>query len=451
MKLQYQLNAAFTALLLIIMAVTGYVIYSLILDLLIQDEQRQLEQKGEILISVLDEAFISRENLIGFNEFLKEQDLQLFLYDRTQNSVLFSTLPTQVVTGLFMNNDFSDQKEELWVYGNEKYVTSRILFVPQSLGMELILLTPLQDLQVVQQNFIQRMLIVFLIGAAVAIGLSYFLTRKLVTPLTSLKYQLKKIEKRNFDEIEPIKASGEVKEVAQSVYDMAHELQRYINSQQTFFQNASHELKTPLMTIQGYAEGIKEKVFDEVEEEKGLEVIVSEVNRLKKIINEMILLAKLESEETSFKKEPVSLDNLVNKVMERALPIATEKKLELQQNVEKNLQLIGDEERLLRALLNLSFNGIRHARTKLSIKAYEENGQIKIQIEDDGEGISEELIPHIFHRFVKGKSGETGLGLAISRAIIEQTGGKIEVGKSKLGGALFTLTFPITSKKIKDS
>lgn len=451
MKLQYQLNAAFTALLLIIMAVTGYFVYSLILDLLIQDEQRQLEQKGEILVNVLDEAFISRENLIGFNEFLKEQDLQLFLYDRNQNAVLYSTLPTQVVTGLFMNNDFSNQNEELWAYGNEKYVTSRILFVPQSLGMELILLTPLQDLQVVQEHFIQRMLIVFLIGAVVAIGLSYFLTKKLVTPLTSLKYQLKKIEKRNFDDIEPIKASGEVKEVAQSVYDMAHELQRYINSQQTFFQNASHELKTPLMTIQGYAEGIKEKVFDEVEEEKGLEVIVSEVNRLKKIINEMILLAKLESEETSFRKENVSLQSLIGKVIERALPIAADKKIDMLQDIAPNLQVIGDEERLLRALLNLSFNGIRHAKTRFSMTAYEEHGYVKLKIEDDGEGISEELIPHIFHRFVKGKNGDTGLGLAISRAIIEQTGGKIEVGKSKLGGALFTLTFPITSKKTKDS
>lgn len=182
MKLQYQLNAAFTALLLIIMAVTFYVVYSLILNLLIQDEQRQLEQKGEIIVSVLDEAFISRENLRGFNEFLQEQDLQLFLYDRGQNTVHFSTLPTSVVTGLFMNNDFSNPNEELWEYGNEKYVTSRILIVPQSLGLELILLTPLQDLQIVQQDFIVRMLIVFLIGALVAIGLSYFLTRKLVTP-----------------------------------------------------------------------------------------------------------------------------------------------------------------------------------------------------------------------------------------------------------------------------
>jgi signal transduction histidine kinase len=447
MKLQYQLNAAFTALLLIIMAVTGYVIYSLILNVLIQDEQRQLEQKGEILVSVLDEAFISRENLIGFNEFLQEQDLQLFLYDREQNSVLFSTLPTPVVTGLFMNNDFSDTTEELWAYRNEKFVTSRILFVPKSLGLELILLTPLQDLQIVQHDFIQRMLIVFIIGAIVAIGLSYFLTRKLVTPLTSLKHQLKKIEKRDFTKIEPIQASGEIKEVAQSVYDMANELQRYINSQQTFFQNASHELKTPLMTIQGYAEGIKEGVFDEQDKEKGLEVIVSEVNRLKKIINEMILLAKLESEEKSYRKETILLSTLIDKVRERALPISAEKGLDIRIDVQENIEIIGDEERLLRALLNLAFNGIRHGHSMLLLTATQNNGQIQIIVEDDGEGISEDLIPHIFHRFVKGKSGETGLGLAIVRAIIEQSGGKIEVGKSTLGGAKFTLIFPSLTKE----
>lgn len=441
MKLQYQLNAAFTALLLIIMAVTFYVVYSLILNLLIQDEQRQLEQKGEIIVSVLDEAFISRENLRGFNEFLQDQDLQLFLYDRGQNTVHFSTLPTSIVTGLFMNNDFSNPNQELWEYGNEKYVTSRILIVPQSLGLELILLTPLQDLQIVQQDFIVRMLIVFLVGAIVAIGLSYFLTRKLVTPLTRLKYQLKKIENRNFDEVEPIKASGEVKEVAQSVYDMANELQRYISTQRTFFQNASHELKTPLMTIQGYAEGIKEKVFEAEEEEKGLEVIVSEVNRLKKIINEMILLAKLESEEISYHQEKIAITNLINKVMERALPIATEKGVTLQQQVEEHLYLIGDEERILRALLNLTFNGVRHGHSQLLITAQENNGQVQIMIEDDGEGISEELMPHIFHRFVKGKNGETGLGLAIARAIIEQSTGKIEASKSSLGGAKFTLSF----------
>jgi signal transduction histidine kinase len=442
MKLQYQLNAAFTALLLIIMAVTGYVIYSLILDLLIQDEQRQLEQKGEIIVNVLDEAYISRQNLQEFNDFLQEQDLQLILYDKQQNAVLFSTMSKQIVTGLFLNNDFSNQSEELWEFGKEKYVTSRILFVPESLGLELVLLTPLQDIQGVQQNFIQRMLIVFLIGAIVAIGLSYFLTRKLVTPLTRLKYQLKKIEKRKFDEVVPIKATGEVKEVAQSVYDMANELQRYINTQQTFFQNASHELKTPLMTIQGYAEGIKEKVFEEQDEEKGLEVMVSEVNRLKKIINEMIVLAKLESEEVTYKHDRIELQTLLEKVMERALPLATEKNIKISQDMDNTVYVVGDEERLLRAFSNITFNGLRHANTHLSITAYMQNNQLYITFEDDGEGISEDMIPHIFHRFVKGKNGETGLGLAIARAIIEQTDGRITVDKSILGGARFTVIFP---------
>src|SRR5699024_9064798 len=90
--------------------------------------------------------------------------------------------------------------------------------------------------------------------------------------------------------------TGEIKEVEQSVYEMASELQRYMNSQQVFFQNASHELKTPLMTIQGYAEGIKDGIFEGEDEEKGLEMMVAEVNRLKVLINEMILLAKLETE-----------------------------------------------------------------------------------------------------------------------------------------------------------
>ncbi|MFD2044333.1 sensor histidine kinase [Ornithinibacillus salinisoli] len=442
MKLQYQLNAAFTALLLIIMAVTGYVIYSLILDLLIQDEQRQLEQKGEILVNVLNETYGTRKDIQEINAFLQEQDLQLFLYDRRQHTVLFSTMSNKVVSGFFTANDFSDANKELWEFGNDKFVTSRIMFYPESLGMELILLTPLQDIQVVQHNFIQRMFIVFLVGALVTVLLSYFLTNKLVTPLSRLKEQLKQIEKRKFDEVKPIKATGEIKEVAQSVYDMANELQRYINSQQTFFQNASHELKTPLMTIQGYAEGIKEHIFDEKDEEKGLEVMVKEVNRLKKIINEMILLAKLESEQSVYKREKVNAKELIDQVMDRILPVVNEKKLDLHHQVDQDVNLFVDEEKILQALLNLSFNAVRHATSQINITVSSKSRQsTQIIIEDDGEGIADELIPHIFHRFVKGKNGETGLGLAIARAIIEQSGGKIEVDKSQLGGAKFTVQF----------
>lgn len=307
--------------------------------------------------------------------------------------------------------------------------------------MELILLTPLHDLKAVQQSFFARLLLVFVVGAVAAIILSYLLTRKLVTPLTRLKRQLKKIEARKFDDIERIRATGEIKEVEQSMYDMASELQRYMTSQQDFFQNASHELKTPLMTIQGYAEGIRDHVFDEEDREKGLEVMVTEVRRLKAIINEMILLAKLDSDQAADEFVEVNVPHVIKQVIERTLPLTNERNVTLDYNENDKLVLHADEEKLLRALLNIAVNGLRYAESKVIITTIKKKEEQVIIIEDDGEGIAGDLIPHVFHRFVKGKDGETGLGLAISRAIVEQFDGKIKVEKSELGGAKFVLVF----------
>src|SRR5699024_11456847 len=103
-----------------------------------------------------------------------------------------------------------------------------------------------------------------------------------------------KIERREFKDLKEIKASGEIKEVALSVHEMGLELQRYIDSQQTFFQNASHELKTPLMTIQGYAEGIRDGVFTGEDAEVGLNVVVLICNKMNVLLNFMIILTKLD-------------------------------------------------------------------------------------------------------------------------------------------------------------
>ncbi|HLQ71551.1 MAG TPA: HAMP domain-containing sensor histidine kinase [Bacillota bacterium] len=443
MKLQYQLNIAFTTLLLVILAVTGYVIYSLLLNLLIQDEQRQLEQKGTLLVDILNEEYGGQENMDDIQTFLQNQDLQLFVYDRAQDAVLYTTLRDDLANGFITNNDFSDQENELWEYGSDKFVLKRIPFYPKERGIQLILLTPLTDLQVVQHSFVARLLIVFLIGAVAAVLLSYFLTNKLVTPLSRLKRQLKKIENRQFDDVERVKATGEIKEVEQSVFDMASALESYMRSQQAFFQNASHELKTPLMTIQGYAEGIRDHIFTKEYEEKGLEVMVAEVKRLKAIINEMILLAKLDSEEAEYEPQMIEAKSLIRQIADRGMPISSEQHVELITDVSHGAMVYADGEKVLRALSNVTFNALRHANEKVSISVTYGNTYTSFVIEDDGEGISDEMLPHIFHRFVKGKDGETGLGLAIARAIVEQSGGNITVGEStELGGARFVLTFP---------
>lgn len=434
MKLQHQLNIAFTALLVVVISATAITVYSLLLNLLIQDEERQLEAKGELLISLINEY--NPSNTQQLNELLQDQNSPFFIYDKSENKVLLTTLPLQVVGYFIDNYELEEENQELWHAGNDRFVVHQT----ELSNTTLVLVTPLDDLQEVRQTFIYRLLVVCLIGIAAAALLSYLLTRRMVTPLSRLRRQLKKIENRQFEKVEPIHASGELAEVEQGVLEMANELQRYIQSQRQFFQNASHELKTPLMTIQGYAEGIKDGVFSGEQANQGLDVMVAEISRLKKIINEMILLAKLDSEESIYQEENVPLRALIDSVLDRALPLANEKNIELIKKDIPSVNFTADKEKMLQALMNIVANAIRHAEGKVALSVDQSNGQLFIMIEDDGPGIPENLMDNLFHRFVKGEGGETGLGLSIARAIVERSGGKITAGKSDLGGASFTIS-----------
>lgn len=441
MRLQTQLNLAFTTLVLIVLAVGSFVIYSLILDLLVKNEESQLEQKGELLVQFLEENAYYNNSVEELEKFLNEQNLQFIVYDQTSDQVIMSTLNLNIVEGFYKEKYFTDKESDLWEFGESQFVVSKKSIDPNQTGLELVLLTPLTDLQEVQQSFISRIALVFIIGSLVAILLSYFVTRRLVTPLERLKEEVKKIERREFGDLKEIKSSGEIKDVALSVNEMGLELQRYIDSQQTFFQNASHELKTPLMTIQGYVEGVRDGIFTGEDMEKGLNVVTSEVNRLKTLINEMTLLAKLDSEKSMVEQDQINLDELIKKVLDRIYPYAIEQDVTVEYLEHDSVIILGDEDKLLRAFLNIITNGIRYAKSHIGITVEEMKDKIIIRIVDDGAGIDEHIRPYLFHRFVKGKAGDTGLGLAISRAIIEQSNGTISVNNKPESGAEFILEF----------
>ncbi|SHN31754.1 sensor histidine kinase [Gracilibacillus kekensis] len=444
MKLQYQLTIAFTTLLVIIMTVAGITIYSQMLQMLIKDEQRQLEDKGELIVNfILSQDLNSTTNVQRLLQMLEQYNLQVFAYDEGNERVIFSSIPDMdKLDEWIAEHDLTNEDQPLWQGEDDRYVVSIIPFYSPVVTQQLVLLTPLDDLQEVQRSLVNRLFIIFLIGIAVAVLLSHYLTTKLVTPLTKLRHQLKKIEKRQFDDMEEIKATGEIKEVEQSVVEMANELNSFIQSQHHFFQNASHELKTPLMTIQGYAEGIKDGIFEGQEADRGLDVMVAEINRLKKIINEIILLAKLDSEADIYQAETISIKTFLEKVMERAIPIANDQNIQVTLTKVEDKTLTFDEEKMLQAVMNIVTNAIRHARNKVELAVFTVNNELRFEVIDDGEGIDEDVIKKLFHRFVKGNSGETGLGLAIARAIVERSGGTIKAENAKNGGAKFSIIFP---------
>ncbi|WP_234972774.1 sensor histidine kinase [Paenibacillus vortex] len=447
MKLVHQINLAFALSLILVLSVTAVVIHYVLLDHFIGTQRKDMQSIGAELSAKLETAAAQSLPIdstpIAVTGYTagRMANVEVIIQD-TQGNVV---IPRETVTAYPYDAapirpvEFSTVSFQA-AMNNDAYLTE-VTTVPQG---TLTLLTPLSKIKAIEQALLGRLMLVFGVGAVMMFILSLFITKRLIKPLMLLREELKKVKQRQFSEVERVTASGEIGVVADSLYEMAGELERYNHVQKQFFQNASHELKSPLMSISGYAEGIRDGVFEGEDIRKGLEIIMSESGRMRNIVTEMTLLAKLDSEDDIFKATAVNLRELVEETIERINPVLVKKGLFVHPSYGENESLIvcADRDKLLQALLNIVSNGARHASKHIYIQAGIQKGQVVLTVSDDGEGISDELLPFLFHRFVKGKNGESGLGLAIARAIVERCGGLITAGNRKEGGAVISLGFP---------
>ncbi|WP_245850899.1 sensor histidine kinase [Paenibacillus herberti] len=203
------------------------------------------------------------------------------------------------------------------------------------------------------------------------------------------------------------------------------------------------------MSIAGYAEGIRDGVFQGESSQKGLKIILSEAGRLTRIVTEMTLLAKLESEEDIFQVSNVDVRELVDDTAERVNPLLAKRNLRMElkwPEAEPKRHLVAaDRDKLLQAFLNLMSNASRHANSVITVEAAFSKETLTVRVQDDGAGFPEGMLPNLFQRFVKGKGGDTGLGLAISRAIVERSGGTVAASNGSESGAVVTVTLPLAN------
>lgn len=450
LKLVHQINFAFGLSLMLVLSITGVLIHLVLMDHFIGKEQEGLRTLGATLTASMQQLPAAAISAVPIeeNELFPVQyatlssGVQAIVTDQEGN-VVSGILPAvpgqaQAVTGMAALETGSLQS--LWDGNDPRYLV-QVNALPQG---KLTLLTPVSRIKAIEQALLKRLILVFAAGAAVMFLFSLFITRKLIDPLISLREELKKVKNRRFAEVNLIRAGGEIGSVAQTVYEMAGELHRFNRVQKQFFQNASHELKSPLMSISGYAEGIRDGIFEGEDVRKGLDIILGESGRLRNLVGEMTLLAKLDSEEDIFRAVECDLEELLSEAVERVNPQLAARKLSLHTEIsgDSGLMLRADRDKLLQALLNVLSNAARYAVRNIDIHGYVSKGLITLTVSDDGPGIPQELLPSLFHRFVKGKNGDSGLGLAISRAIVERCGGKITARNCPEGGAVLTFEFP---------
>ncbi len=203
--------------------------------------------------------------------------------------------------------------------------------------------------------------------------------------------------------------------------------------QKEFFENASHELKTPLMSIQGYAEGLQAGVV--AEPEKATRVILNETDKMTGLVNDILSLSRLESGAYKLKKEEIYVPEFLSECLTSMETAITEKNLRIGFDVAQEF-LEADRVQFEKAVRNILTNAIRYAKTEVRLQF---DGK-KLVIWDDGTPISEESLKHLFERFYTGPNGNTGIGMSLTKEIVEQHGWKIKA-ENTASGAQFVITF----------
>lgn len=211
-------------------------------------------------------------------------------------------------------------------------------------------------------------------------------------------------------------------------------------TQQTFFQNASHELKTPLMSIQGYAEGIQTGLLPL---DTAANVIMEESDRMTALVEELLTISKLDTCGISNNMLPCDMRDILSDCLMSIDPLLKKQGTSVEIDFSENpVTVCCDEPRLRRAFLNIFSNGMRYARSTLRVSCHAEKKYAVIRIQDDGCGIDNEDMVHIFDRFYVGKSGNIGIGLALTHEIISLHKGTIAAYNNG-NGATFEIRLPL--------
>ena len=325
--------------------------------------------------------------------------------------------------------------------GTEYIAIIKPVFDKNSFGLGwIVIYSSIQKVNQLQIGINIILLIILIISALIIVLLSSILSKKISEPFSSLNQHIRAIAERNFDAKLQMPVDDELQELVNNINSMSEKLESYDKAQKTFLQNASHEFRTPIMSIQSYAEGIK---YDVVEKDTAVNIIVDESKRLTRLVEDLLYLSRLDSIEENYHFNNLDFHDFMNNCIERMNGIALKSNVMLTINdVNQPFTILADEEKLSRAISNIISNCLRYAATEVNVSVQLlEEGYVRLTISNDGPGFDANELLNIFERFYKGKKGNFGLGLAITKNIIERHHGKISAMNAETG-AQFIIQLP---------
>lgn len=326
-----------------------------------------------------------------------------------------------------------------------------------AMGLAIVVLAA--RLMFISQHDFTLAMMLLLFASTVAVSFGYFLSTSIADRLKGLDLAARHLSEGDFAVRVQVSGRDEIAELARSFNRMADKLeaaeresQQLEVARQDFIAGASHDLRTPLTSMRAMLDAIADGVVEDPADyiQRCLRVI----GELTRLTDDLVELARLDSSSAPLEQAPRSIAVVVQSVLESAAPRAREKGVRLESGIPQDLEPVWiAEDEIGRVLQNLVDNALRHTGEggEVRILVRDRDGAQEVSVEDDGEGIPPEHLPHIFDRFYRGEKsrsrgvsevGGVGLGLAIARQLVEAHGGRIWAENRLAGGTRVSFWLP---------
>lgn len=317
-----------------------------------------------------------------------------------------------------------------------------------------LLLAPIEMEQQTMNHTYMLLFISVLIAAGISVILAFVLTKKLTKPISKIRATTKLIAEGNYRVKTGIRENNEIGELASMVDVLSEKLEKSENERENmekmrkdFFSNVSHELRTPITVIRAYLESLVDNVVPQDKHQQYYERMLAECTGMQRLVQDLLLLSKMENPDFIIEKEPINLVQIFDDVIRSMRVVCKNKNLTLHFESDKECCFIlGDYDRIRQVFIAILDNAIKFSYLggNIYIKI-DSKDNIIVTVKDEGDGITPEELPHVFEKFYTKKQSNnpngSGLGLVIAKQIVEKHGGTIKVESQKGDGTVFTFAF----------
>lgn len=349
--------------------------------------------------------------------------LERLNFDETVKTVINST-PMEIPTEISMN------KEPFLVYLSEYNEGDGVI----------VSLLALESVNSLTTSNISSFLIVLTFLVILSFFVISWQALGITAPLNKLTLVSESYAKQDFSQPFLVETGDEIERLSNSIQTMVESIIAHEKAQTSLFRNLSHELKTPLTAISGYAQNIQNGYYDDTE--TPLDIIQEECERIHHILDDLILLSKINSKIELFSFKIYDIVGILTQSLEKVESIAILKEIDVEYAPQGEIFILCDKEKLMRAFINILSNAFRHTSNWVKLTIKEDKTKIFISVTDNGTGFEPSKLENLF----VSTTGETvdgnGLGLLIVDEIVKKHGGHIAVESLEDSGASITLSFP---------